>query len=547
MKGGHVGLRGHKAWLLAGLTAALVPALALPHAPALSQTAANGRFPVWSTTTAPSQPRRPSTPPVLQIQEPLAPPGPLRRADPDDPVPDADVATSETPLEPTLPQDGVLEPVETPAPVDGLDPGTADTRDIEDIQAFQPPEAAAGYDPSVFSIEPDPTNDRRPERFFRAEPYAPTGVRVGSFLLFPEIELGGVAYSNVFRSSIAAQGDTAFEARPAARLVSNWAVHALEFGARGLTSFHNVYPSEDDRNYTLEARGRLDVTRRTNLEGSVVRDVTQESRGSINARSGSGDRTDVASERVGLALNHRFNRLSVQLRGSVTDRDFSPTTDDGGLAISNDDRDSTQRDAAIRASWTLKPELSVFGDVGIDEREYQAAARSDGIRRDSHGERYRVGVSFGATSKNVRGEVAVGAARQAFADNRLPELRGIIVDANVAWRISGLTSLLVTARSDIGESTLAGAGGAFTRTAGVEVRHAFRRHLIGTAGVALTRGSYEGAELVETDVTTQVGLEYFVARDVALFSRYAHIDFSTNTPSGNYAADEVRIGVRLRK
>ena len=159
----------------------------------------------------------------------------------------------------------------------------------------------------------------------------------------------------------------------------------------------------------------------------------------------------------------------------------------------------------------------------------------------------RVGVSFGNTSQILRGEISVGHAHQRFDDARLPSVDGVILDANLAWRVTGLTSVLFTAKSDISEATQAGSGGALSQTAGIEVRHAFRRHLIGTAGVSLTKQDYEGITLHERAITGLAGLEYFVNREVTLFGRYQHVDFESTDVSRNYNSDEVRVGVRVRR
>ena len=145
----------------------------------------------------------------------------------------------------------------------------------------------------------------------------------------------------------------------------------------------------------------------------------------------------------------------------------------------------------------------------------------------------------------MRGEISVGHGTQRYADDRLPAIRGIIVDSNLAWRMTNLTSLLLTARTNVGESTLVGSGGSLSRTAGVEVRHAFRRHLIGTAGVSITHNDYEGIELSERETTALLGLDYYLNREVTLFGRYQHIDLDSTAIGRDYAVDELRLGVRV--
>ncbi|HEY8127110.1 MAG TPA: outer membrane beta-barrel protein [Hyphomicrobium sp.] len=76
----------------------------------------------------------------------------------------------------------------------------------------------AGYDPLLFQIEDlNPyTDNRTTRRLFRQEPYDPVGIKVGSFVLFPELEFGTSYYSNVFHAP-GSPSDWAMDVKPAAR------------------------------------------------------------------------------------------------------------------------------------------------------------------------------------------------------------------------------------------------------------------------------------------------------------------------------------------
>ena len=136
---------------------------------------------------------------------------------------------------------------------------------------------------------------------------------------------------------------------PSARLVSNWDRHALELRYNGDLSFFSEYNTENDKAYQLEARGRLDIDKRTNIQAILSRDHNQESRSALDASS-VGPRTNVTVDRAEGAFNHRFNRLSVQFRGSVTDNSFGDASFNG-TPIINSDRNYTQTEEITRASW----------------------------------------------------------------------------------------------------------------------------------------------------------------------------------------------------
>jgi len=420
-----------------------------------------------------------------------------------------------------------------------------DGRFPDDVAAFENP--PAGFDPRAFEIEIAPILDRRPAQLARFEPYDPVGIRAGSFTIFPEAEFALSATNNLLRTNQGRKTDSAFEFRPQVRAVSNWRVHALEFRAAGDTSFYREHPSEDDRAYTLEMRGRIDITRRTNLELMASRDYSQEQRGGIEAEPSQDSRPNLTTDRFAATLNHRFNRLSVQLRAGLTEVDYSTDQDADGIVLGNDDRDFRERQVAARVAWAFKPTLSIFSEIEHLRRIYTSLA-DDGVDRDASGERYRAGVSFGNTGQKLRGEVSVGWGTEHFDAAGIRSIDGVILDANLAWRPTALTSFLWTAKSDLSPSTSTGTTGVKSRSTALEARHAFRRHLIGTAAVRWNAQDYQGpASVEERELLLELGAEYFLNREVSVFTRYQHINFTSTVPGGGYEADEVRLGMRWRR
>lgn len=464
--------------------------------------------------------------------------------DGDEPSPAGDSLSSPGDLElmdgaaPRLSADGVIELAEPEPPEDGADP-TRDTRPAADLDVFRNP--PAGYDPLLFEIEdivPAKT-DRRPARLARFEPYDPIGIRIGSFVFFPEVEIGGLWTDNVL-STPDAHADIAAEIRTTARLVSNWSRHALELRGTSFSTFYDDFASEDDRAWGVEARGRIDITRRTNLQAIARHDVSQESRTAIDANQ-TGDRANVTLDRAEAALNHRFNRLSVQLRGAVSDVRYSET--DG---MSNADRDTLETTEAVRAAWEFKPTLAVFAEQELNQRDKRALPW-DGIPRDSRGTRTRVGLDFGATGAVLRGTISAGYGRQRPDDHRLSDVEAFLLDANLAWRPSEITSFLFTAESDIYETTEVESGGVVSHMIGLEARHAFRRHLIGSAGLAYTHYDYDATPFTERQWLSFLALEYYASPALVLFARYQNLDVAANGLDGDYNVNEVRVGARLRR
>lgn len=450
------------------------------------------------------------------------------------------------PREPQAPQDGVLPIPALDGSVSEASPSQVDQRSAADIAAFETP--PAGYDARLFQIEDiSPGIDRRTRQLFieQALPFDPVGVRVGSFVLFPEIEIASRFLTNAL-SSADDSPDRVFEVRPTARLVSNWANHALELRGSVNGTSYNEFKSEDERGYLIEARGRLDVRRRTNIQGVIGRQRSQEARTAVDAAL-AGPRTSVVTDTGEVALNHRFNRLRVRLRGGVRSETYGASLDPITGIDGNADRDNQERAIGMRASWEFKPTLSVFAEAEGNARDFERVGLADGLSRNSAGLRLRSGLSFGQTGAYLRGEVALGYGRQDFEDGRLEDVDGLIFDANLAWRVNGLTRVLFESQTNFVNSTTAGTGGVFERRLRLGLRHAFRPYLTGLAGVEVTDRSFAGIGLDEREVAYNLGVEYNLRREAVLFGTYERTVFRTDFPVGSFDNDEVRVGIRLRR
>ena len=87
----------------------------------------------------------------------------------------------------------------------------------------------------------------------------------------------------------------------------------------------------------------------------------------------------------------------------------------------------------------------------------------------------------------------------------------------------------------------------FERTYAAVLSHNFSTRLIGSAGIGMFTREFVGAGLYENQFSAATGLEYYLNRNAVLFGRYEHRAFDTNSFDGNYTAEEVQLGVRLRQ
>ena len=249
------------------------------------------------------------------------------------------------------------------------------------------------------------------------------------------------------------------------------------------------------------------------------------------------------------SLNHRFNRLTMQLRGGVTDIAYGATQDDTGQR----DRSARPQPGPDRAGRALRYDcrsaVGVFAETTLIQRSYGAPADGRAASAIPTASAIASGLAFLPTHPRLRGEVSLGWGTPApRRSRRCATVDGLLIDANLVWRMTPLTSLLFSARSDIVDSVTESVewrGDAHARRS--KLRQGLRRYLTATAGLqADDQRLSRHRPRRDGDHGRRLGLEYAISREIQLFSRYEHIWFDTTEPAGDWQADEVRVGMRLR-
>ena len=398
------------------------------------------------------------------------------------------------------------------------------------------------------SIDEDVQGERVTGRARNREtsPYAPVGLEIGRFRVFPEVIVSGAYGDNVRQSSTSRDSDVSLELRPSIRAQSNWRRHSLEGDVNAFGSYHNEFDTEDDREFSSNLRGRIDVTRRTNIEGEAGYALAQQSRGSADAPGGAIESPDVETLRGALALNHRFNRLSIRLRGEVSETQHDDAQLIGGGLSDESDQDNLERRFVLRGSYELNSAISIFSEGLVERRDFDSVANSDGLSRDSDAFGLRAGILFDNGSK-LYGEASVGLVRLTPDDRRLNDFDGVTFDGEITWRPTQLTTLTAQVSTSINATTVAGAAGALTHSANLRVQHELLRHFILSAGIGLDHVDYKGTSLVERSYSGELGAEYIFNRNAALIAVYQYDFFDTNSVNSAYTSNQIRLGMRFRR
>ncbi len=378
------------------------------------------------------------------------------------------------------------------------------------------------------------------------DPYAALGIRMGSFLLFPELMSETVYNDNIFLSSTSQEADWSLELRPSLRLQSDWNRHSLTGTLSGVRSYHDRFTTENEETFEAGATGRLDILSTTNLVAETNYSESFEDRSSTDFPDNAAERAKTRNRDALLEGNHTFNRVTLTLRGNISEEDFDDGTTDTGAIVNNDDRDYTERRLTGRVAYEFQPGVSAFFETSTNERDFAEPIDDDGTRNGSNGHDVQGGLSFKLTGK-LTGEASAGYAIQKPDDASLKDVDGLIFNAGLEWLASGLTTVRLDASSEVAETTEIGSAGNIVRAVVVSVEHRPRQHMLLGASIGYEIETSAGSD--EEDKEWVIGLtgEYNLSRSVALMLGYEHLESFSSEPGGDYAVDEVRMGLRLRR
>jgi hypothetical protein len=192
------------------------------------------------------------------------------------------------------------------------------------------------------------------------------------------------------------------------------------------------------------------------------------------------------------------------------------------------------------------PGIKPFAELYADTRIHDLKVDRDGSMRDSVALIPKLGTTF-EFSRKLTGEVSVGYVDRTYKDPALIDVRGLIVDGSLVWTATGLTTAKLTAKSTVDESVLPGTSGVLRRDAGLEIDHAFRRGLIGTAKIGFGFDDYVGSSRVDHRYAVSAALAYKLTRSVQIKGEVRQEWLRSNVTGVDYTATIALVGLRLQR
>lgn len=374
--------------------------------------------------------------------------------------------------------------------------------------------------------------------------YDAKGIPLGAFRLFPVLGATVSATDNVLEAESGAQGDFLLTLAPAMQLVSEWSQHALVLFARADVVRHADNDSEDVADWTVGARGRLDVRRTTYVSAELWQSHQHERRASPNSPGNIAEPVRFDQSRAEAGISFQPNHLRLFLGAAFDDFAYDSTPLSGGGTLDNRDRDHDEIRWRARISLEVSEGLLVFAEAVRDRRDFDLPLDRNGVNRDSRGSFLNTGVTFDM-AELLQGDLFVGYLDRQFGAP-LQDVSGLNYGASLTWSATQLTTVRLSAQRLLSDTTLAGTSVTSDKSLGVGIDHELRRNVILRADVSFTDSDFVGTARNDEILAARIGATYLIDENWRASAGFERRECNSNSPGDDYVEDRVDVGLQFQ-
>lgn len=358
------------------------------------------------------------------------------------------------------------------------------------------------------------------------------GIRVGRMLVFPELSLRGGASDNA-SGTAGGEAGSFYRVSPSLRLRSDWARHQYEFNLRGSYQGYPDNPDDDDPSLEITSTLTLDVAEDTMVQGDLNYAISSEGRSTAESAGNSGK--TVLSHDIGgtLAATREVGLITARLRGAVEGSAYS-----GGTGTN---RNNVLASTGLRLGYGTGATISPFVETVALGRLYE-----DAPGRDALGYELRGGLAIDRGEK-LSGEIAVGYHFEDLEGQAFKNLEGILVEAEMIWSPSRLSTVTFNASTAFEATALSSASGSVVYGGDITLAHSLTRDLAVDLGGSASYRTYQGLDLNELTLSGTTGATYAINSYAALQARYTYDWFDSSQAGSDYSSNTIEAGVRLRR
>jgi hypothetical protein len=383
------------------------------------------------------------------------------------------------------------------------------------------------------------------QRRAQDDPFAPVGIRAGSFVLRPSLEQGITATSNANSSN---NGSPAVLSETTLRLnaASDWSENSAVID--GYTTYRKTLSGEEIEDIEGRVEGTLNVDLSNDMR-AIARmgyEIAPESASSPVVISGTVSQPIRQTLNGSLGLEKDLGKMRFGLTGAVVHDIYGDAELSSGGTLSQKDRDSTLYTAVLRGGYEISPALTPFIEIETGRRLYDQRVDNSGFERSATRLGTRAGVEVDLGEK-LAGEFSAGWLREAIDDDRLEAVSGLSVNADLRWSPERGTMVGLSGTTQVEGTTTPGESGSVLYSGRLSLERQVRANLTANAALSADWRDYVGSDGHDLTLGAEAGLTWWLNRYLGLTSRARTEKLTSNLPGREETTNSIFVGLRLQR
>ena len=370
----------------------------------------------------------------------------------------------------------------------------------------------------------------------------PLGVRAGSFLIFPKVEVGTTYDDNVFATENDEEGDFLFQVLPTVTAQSDFSRHELRFSAGADVGRYADQTSENYVDYFVTGVGQFDVTGDSALLTNLSYRQLHEDRGDPNSPTTASEPIEFSRTNAELAYQQRFNRVTGRIGIGAENEDYDDVASITGTTLDQDNRDRWAYSATGQVGYDLYPGYQPFLRFTYIRTEYDEGT----VKPDSDTYEAVVGTTLDLTNL-LTGEIFVGYLSRSYDEEAFSDFTGLAYGLKLDYAVTQLTSISGNIERGVEEGFAVIPNPRDRTTFQIGVDHELLRNVVLSALAQYEIDDYQNTNQEDDFYLLQAGATYNINRNFYLRGTYSYSTRDSNLPGEDYDRNLflLRVGAQL--
>ncbi|MBV9828916.1 MAG: outer membrane beta-barrel protein [Alphaproteobacteria bacterium] len=349
---------------------------------------------------------------------------------------------------------------------------------------------------------------------------AASGMRVGSAIVTPSIEVDGTYDTNIFASNHNAHGDWFTSIIPGVDIESDLPRHAFSLRAQGEVRQFATFDRENTGDISVEGTGRIDLAPNAYVLAGGGYQLLHEDRGALVPVQGvSPTQFTVTSGKSSFVVEPA--PLGLRLDLMVDSYGYNNVALPNGGVVPETARDHVTYALAPRMTYQIVSQYNAFIGAVVNRREYNSTHEPDGVDRSSTGYQVDLGTSFKVPGF-AAGEIYAGYLSQDYDSHLVSPLSAVDFGGKLEWRPDDDTSVRFELRRSIEESSILGSPGYLQTAVRLGIEEALQPRFIVHGSIGYINADFAGAGGSSDLYEAKVGARYVINTNLLADLEYTY-------------------------